>query len=104
MVQRKTGKIALKKFFHERKIHSIEGTECAFGERKELMRHILIQFSQFGGMRRTLCRDEVRKVRYNSIDLFTIRTTLAYLKKTEGIVQKTGCFGQFQGVKWGNTT
>ena len=55
-------------------------------------------------MRRTIWADEVRKASCNWIDVRIILTTPAYLKKTEGLMQKTGLFGQFQGQKWGGTT
>ena len=67
------------------------------------MRHILTECSQFEEMRGTLWADEVRKARYNWIDPRTILTTPAYLKKTEGFMQKTGLFGQFRSLKWGDT-
>ena len=69
----RTGKIGLKSFLYERNVPSIEDTECACGEGEESVRHILTECSQFGVMRRTLWADEVRKARYNWIDLRTSR-------------------------------
>ena len=54
MIQIKTGKIGLKKFLYERNVFSIEDTECACREGKELVRQILTECSQFGEMKRTL--------------------------------------------------
>ena len=103
MVLVRTGKIGLKKFLYERTVPSIEDTECACGEVEETVRHILTECT-FEEMRRTLWADEVRKARYNWIDLRTILTIPAYLKKAAGFMQKTRLLGQFRGLKWDNTT
>ncbi len=55
-------------------------------------------------MRRTLLADEGRKAGYNWIDFCTILTTLAYLQKAAGFMQKTRLLKKFQGLKWGGTT
>lgn len=78
--------------------------DCAWGGGEETVRHILTECSQFGEVRRTLWADEARNARYNWIDLRTILTTPACLKKAAGFTQKTGLLGQFQGLKWGSTT
>lgn len=81
MVQMRTGKIGLKKILYVRKVPDVDDTECKCGEGEETVRHVLTECSQFGGLRRMAWADEVRKARYNWIDLHTILTTPAYLKK-----------------------
>ena len=94
----------MKKFLYKRHVPSIEDTECACGEGEETVRHILTECSQFSEMRRTLWAEEVRKAGCDWIDLYTILTTPAYLKKAAGFMQKTGLLGQFRGLEWDNTT
>lgn len=55
-------------------------------------------------LRRITWADEVKKARYNWIDLHSILTTPAYLKKAAEFIPKTGLLGQFKGLKWGHTT
>lgn len=104
MYQMRTSKIGLRKFLYERNVPDIDNTECACGEGEKTVRHVLTECSQFREMRRTIWADEVRKARYNYIDLRTILTTPAYLKKAAEFMQKTGLLGQYRGLKWGNTT
>ena len=65
MVQMRTRRMNLKKILDERNVPSIEDTKCKCREGEESVRHILIEWSRFGDMRRRLWADEVRKVRYN---------------------------------------
>ena len=102
MVQMRTGKIGLKKFLYERNIPDIDDTECACGEGEETVRHVLTECSQFRELRRTMWADEVRKARYNWIDLRTILTTPAYLKKAAGLAYLQALFGAYWAGDQGN--
>ena len=104
MVQMRTGKIGLRKFLYERNVPDISNTECACGEGEETVRHVLTECSQFSELRKITWADEVKKARYNWIDLRSILTTSAYLKKAVEFMQKTGLLGQYRGLKWDNTT
>ncbi len=68
------------------------------------MRHLLTEFTQFKKMRKTMWAREVRKTRLNWIDLHTILTTPAYVKKAALFMQKTDLLGQFRGLKWSEPT
>lgn len=61
----KTGKIGLRKFFYKQKILDIGNTECAYGEKEETVRHLLIKCWQFSKLRKIIWADEVRKTRFN---------------------------------------
>lgn len=100
----KTGKIGPRKFFYEKNVPDISDTECAYGEGEETVRHMLSECSQFSEWRKITWADEVEKARYNWIDLRSILTTLAYLKKAVKFMQKTSLLGQYQSLKWDNTT
>ena len=104
MIQMKTGKIGLRKFLYERNVPDIEDTECACGEGEETLRHVLTECSQFSELRRIIWADEVKKARYNWIDLRSILTTPAHLKKAAEFMQKTGLLGQYRGLKLDNIT
>lgn len=104
MVQMRTGKIGLRKFLYERNVPDIEDTECACGEGEETVRHVLTECSQFSELRKIMWADEVRKARFNWIDLRSILTTPAFLKKAAEFMQKTGLLGQYRGLNWVNTT
>ena len=78
----------------QRNVPDIEDTECACGEGEETVRHVLTECSQFSELRRIIWADEVKKTRCNWIDLRSILTTPAYLKKAAEFVQKTGLLGQ----------
>ena len=75
---------------------------CRRGE--ETVRHILTECPQFKEMRRTIWAQEVRKARFNWIDLRTILTTPAYVKKAALFMQKTDFLGQFRGLTWSEPT
>ena len=50
----RTGKIGLNRFFYERNVQSVEGTDSACGEGEDTVRQILTECSQFGEMRTPL--------------------------------------------------
>ncbi len=68
------------------------------------MRHLLTECTRFKEIRRTMWARKVEKDRLNLIDLRTILTTPAYVKKAALFMQKTDLLAQFQGLKWSEPT
>ena len=104
MVQMRTGKIGLRKFLYERKVPNVEDARCGCRRGEETVRHVLTECPRFKEMRRTMWAREVRKARLNWIDLRTILTTPAYVKKAALFMQKTDLLGQFRGLTWSEPT
>ena len=99
MIQMRTGKIGLQKFLHERNVPEVKDARCGCRRGKETVRHVLTECTRFKEMRRTIWAHEVREARLNWIDLCTILTTPAYVKKAALLMQKTDLLGQFRGLK-----
>ena len=104
MVQMRTGKVGLRKFLYERKIPDVEAARCGCRRGEETVRHLLTECLRFKEMRRTMWAREVKKARLNWIDLRTILTTPAYVKKDALFMQKTDLLGQFRGLMWSEPT
>ena len=99
MVQMRTGKIGLRKFLHERNVPEVKDARRGCKRGEETVRHVLTECTRFKKMRRTMWARKVRKARLNWIDLRTIFTTPAYVKKAALFMQKTNLLGKFRGLK-----
>ena len=104
IVQMRTGKIGLRKFLHERNVPEVKDARCGCKRGEETVRHVLTECTRFKEIRRTMWAREVRKARLNWIDLRTILTTPAYVKRAALFMQKTDLLGQFRGLKWSEPT
>ena len=103
-IPNETGKIGLRKFLHERKMPEVKDARCGCRRGEETVRHVLTECRRFKEMKRTMWARDVRKARLNWIDLRTILTTPAYVKKAALFMQKTDLLGQFRGLKWSQPT
>ena len=103
MVQMRTGKVGLRKFLYERKIPDVEAARCGCRRGEETVRHVLTEWLRFKKMRGKMWAREVQKARLNWINLHTILTTPAYVKKAALFMQKTDLLGQFRGLTWRQT-